>query len=203
MSYTPATEALILALQTLPGVGVRSAARMALQLLERDTNSAQKLSSALQNALEKVHKCPRCRSLTESELCNICNNPDRDIETLCVVANDSDKAGIEMSGHFFGRYFVLHGVLSPIDGIGPEQLGIGDLKTLIITQNISEVILALDEQMESEATAHYIGEQLRSLDVTRSRIRFNQMKSGSLDKADSHIIANALADKKEIGFEHD
>jgi len=203
MSYTPATEALIQALQFLPGVGTRSAQRMALQLLERDTDTAHKLSQSLQEALEKVHKCPDCRSLTESDVCDICSDSSRDIKTVCVVASDADKAGIEMSGQYNGRYFVLHGVLSPIDGIGPEQLGIFDLVDSVQEKQVEEVVLALDEQMESEATAHYTSEQLRPTGVKRSRIRFAQMRSGSLDKAESHIIANAIASKKEIGFEHD
>lgn len=203
MSYTPATEALIKALQLLPGVGTRSAARMALQLLEHEPDAAHQLQVALQVALERVHKCPCCRSLTEAEQCDVCVDEQRQQDLVCVVANDADKAAIEMSGRFKGRYFVLHGVLSPIDGVGPEQLGVFDLIEHINTKGVSEVILALDEQMEAEATAHFISEQLRSLPVKRSRVRFAQMRSGRLDQADSHLIANALASKQEIGFEHD
>lgn len=203
MSYTPATEALIKALQVLPGVGTRSAARMALQLLERDPQAAQQLSSALQQAIDKVHKCPSCRSLTEEDTCEVCADEQRQQALMCVVASDADKAAIEMSGRYQGRYFVLHGVLSPIDGVGPEELGVYDLIEHVKTGRVDEVILALDEQMESEATAHFISEQLRAFDVKRSRIRFAQMRSGRLDQADSHLIVNALASKQEIGFEHD
>ncbi|MFT4675542.1 MAG: recombination protein RecR [Reinekea sp.] len=203
MSYTPATDTLIHALQALPGVGSRSAQRMALHLLERDNSAAQALSQALQAALSRVHKCPTCRSLTETDLCSVCADSSRDQTVVCVVVSDADKAGLEMAQRFRGRYFVLHGVLSPIDGVGPEQLGLFDLLALVQAQGVGEVILALDEQMESEATAHYISEQLRPLAVKRSRIRFAQMRSGSLDKVDSHVIANAIADKKEIGLEFD
>ena len=203
MSYTPATDTLIHALQALPGVGSRSAQRMALHLLERDNNAAQALSQALQAALSRVHKCPACRSLTETDLCSVCADSARDQQVVCVVVSDADKAGLEMAQRFRGRYFVLHGVLSPIDGVGPEQLGLFDLLALVQEQGVGEVILALDEQMESEATAHYISEQLRPLAVKRSRIRFAQMRSGSLDKDDSHVIANAITDKKEIGLEFD
>ena len=203
MSYTPATDTLIHALQALPGVGSRSAQRMALHLLERDNNAAQALSQALQAALSRVHKCPACRSLTETDLCSVCADSARDQQVVCVVVSDADKAGLEMAQRFRGRYFVLHGVLSPIDGVGPEQLGLFDLLALVQEQDVGEVISALDEQMESEATAHYISEQLRPLAVKRSRIRFAQMRSGSLDKVDSHVIANAITDKKEIGLEFD
>jgi recombination protein RecR len=176
---------------------------MALHLLERDNNAAQALSQALQAALSRVHKCPACRSLTETDLCSVCADSARDQQVVCVVVSDADKAGLEMAQRFRGRYFVLHGVLSPIDGVGPEQLGLFDLLALVQEQGVGEVILALDEQMESEATAHYISEQLRPLAVKRSRIRFAQMRSGSLDKVDSHVIANAITDKKEIGLEFD
>lgn len=203
MSYTPATEKLIRALQQLPGVGVRSAQRMALQLLERNPEAAQNLQQALLVAIEKVHKCPTCRTLTEHDECDTCSNTLREQNVLCVVANDADRAGIEMSGKFNGRYFVLHGVLSPIDGIGPEELGIFQLVERVKQGQITEVILALDAQMEAEATVHYIGEHLKQTDVKISRVHFQQMKSGALDQTESHIIGNALAQKQEIGFEHD
>jgi recombination protein RecR len=203
MSFTPATEKLIQALQMLPGVGVRSAQRMALQLLERDPDSAMELNESLQQAIERVKKCPSCRTLTETEECDICADRSRDRDTLCVVANDADKSGIEMSGKYSGRYFVLHGVLSPIDGIGPEELGIFNLLDLVKKDAVSEVVLALDEQMESEATVHYLTEHLKALSVRVSRVHFHNMKNGTLDSADSHTIGNAFSSKKEIGFELD
>ena len=203
MAYTPATEALIVALQALPGVGTRTAQRMALQLLERDTKSAQALVVSLSAALEKVHKCPHCRTLTEQDTCHICSDENRDQQVVCVVASDADKSGIEMSAKFKGRYYVLHGVLSPIDGIGPSELGIFDLIDDVKKRGVKEIILALDEQLEAEATVHYIGEHLKTLPLQVSRMNFHQMKSGSLDKTDSHVIARALASKQEISFEQD
>ncbi|MDN3649794.1 recombination mediator RecR [Reinekea marina] len=205
MSYTPSTESLIKALQILPGIGVRSAQRLALHLLERAPDDAKSLNHALSDALSKVKKCPSCRTLTESPLCEICTDEARDSTVLCVVISDADKEGLELSGHFNGRYFVLHGVLSPIDGIGPEQLGIWQLvdKLTAADNSVTEVLLALDDQMESDATAYFINEQLKKLKIECARVRFSQFKSGTLDKADSRIIADAFANKQSLGFEHD
>lgn len=205
MSFTPSTENLIKALQLMPGIGLRSAQRLALHLLERAPDEARNLSTALEAALSAVKKCPTCRTLTETEQCDICANPDREASTICVVISDADKEGLELSGHFKGRYFVLHGALSPIDGIGPEQLGIWQLLDLVGAEGskVTEVLLALDDQMESDATAYFISEQLKKVPISCSRVRFSQFKSGSLDKADSRVIADALANKQTIGFEHD
>lgn len=203
MAYTPATEALIKTLQSLPGIGVRSAQRMALQLLERDRESAQALSQALSNALEHVQKCSVCRTLTESDVCEICSNDERDQSNICIVASDVDKAGIEMSGHYQGRFFVLHGLLSPIDGMGPAELGVSELITQLEKGGINEVIWALDDQVEAQATGYYLNEQIKSFNVLRTRIPFTQMKSGTLDKTDSHIIGKAFNDKQAIGSEYD
>jgi recombination protein RecR len=205
MSFTPSTENLIKALQLMPGIGLRSAQRLALHLLERAPEEARNLSVALETALAAVKKCPTCRTLTESDQCDICASPEREEATICVVISDADKEGLELSGHFKGRYFVLHGALSPIDGIGPEQLGIWQLIDLISAQDskVTEVLLALDDQMESDATAYFISEQLKKGSIACSRVRFAQFKSGSLDKADSRVIADALANKQTIGFEHD
>ncbi|EAR07636.1 recombination mediator RecR [Reinekea blandensis] len=203
MAFTPATEKLIQALQALPGVGVRSAQRMALQLLEREPETGQRLSSALSDALTLVHKCPQCRTLTEDDLCGVCANPDRDASVICVVASDVDRAGIEMSAAFQGRYFVLHGVLSPIDGIGPETLGLVELVELARSGEVSEIMLALDDRLESEATVHFIKEQFKESGLTVTRVPFHQMKSGALDQADSRVIEQALTQKQTLGFEHD
>lgn len=203
MAFTPATEKLIQALQLLPGVGMRSAQRMALQLLEREPEAGQQLAQALSGALQTVHKCPRCRTLTEQDLCEICSDTERDTSVICVVANDVDRSGIEMSAAFAGRYFVLHGVLSPIDGVGPEQLGLFDLVEQASGDDVNEVMLALDEQLESDATVHYLKEHLKDAGVTISRVPFHQLKSGSLDRTESRVIEQALSGKTTIGFEHD
>lgn len=203
MAYTPSTEKLIEALQALPGVGIRSAQRMALQLLERDPDAGQRLSQALADALKAVHRCPQCRTLTESERCDTCADTTRDQALLCVVASDADRSGIEMSAAYNGRYFVLHGVLSPIDGIGPDELGLDHLIELVASGSVTEIMLALDERLESDATVHYLKEQLKNTDLTITRVPFQQMKSGALDKVDSRIIEQALGSKQTIGFEHD
>jgi recombination protein RecR len=119
------------------------------------------------------------------------------------VANDADKAGIEMAASFSGIYYVLHGTLSPIDGVGPQELGILDLMERVSQGSVSEIVLALDEQLESEATVHYISEQIKQSEVQVTRVQFQNMKSGSLDKVESHVIEKALAGKQTIGFEHD
>lgn len=203
MSYTPATEKLIQALQLLPGVGTRSAQRMALELLERDPQAGHALVSSLTDALSRVKKCPECRTLTELEVCEICADSARDKKVICVVANDADKAGIEMSAHFQGRYFVLHGTLSPIDGVGPTELGLFDLADKVKEQGIQEIVIALDEKLESEATVHYLTEQYKHSDVTLSRVPFLQLKSGKLDQVESRVLETALSNKKTIGLEHD
>lgn len=203
MSFTPATEKLIQALQVLPGVGMRSAQRMALHLLEREPTDGQHLSDALAHALKTVHKCPQCRTLTEADMCEVCSDPQRDPSIICVVANDVDRSGIEMSASFAGRYFVLHGVLSPIDGVGPDELGLSDLIDQARSEVVTEIMLALDDQLESKATVYYLQEHLQDAGITISRVPFHQLKSGSLDRVESRVIEQALSGRQTIGFEHD
>jgi recombination protein RecR len=206
MAYTPATEELIRTLQLLPGIGSRSAARMALYLLERDTESAQQLSRSLAEALARVHRCPSCRTLTEEAVCAVCENDDRNGKLLCVVANDADRAAIEMSKRFHGRYFVLHGVLSPIDGVGPEQLGVFELIDKVRSESVEELMFVLDDQMESEATIYYITEQLnaeqfKDLAVKCSRVFVGHFKNCTLDQAESRHLVSALENKRESNLE--
>ncbi|TCS42054.1 recombination mediator RecR [Reinekea marinisedimentorum] len=201
MAYTPATEELIRALQLLPGIGTRSATRMALYLLERDTDSARQLSHSLADALEKVHRCPSCRTLTELPVCPVCESTDRNTKLVCVVANDADRSAIEMSNRFTGRYFVLHGVLSPMDAVGPEQLGVFDLVDKVKAESIEEIMFVLDDQMESEATIYYITEQLKGLNVKCSRAMVAHLKNGSLDQAESRHLVSAIEHKREINIE--
>lgn len=203
MAFTIATENLIKALQTLPGVGIRSATRMALYLLERDPEAGQQLAQALSTALERVHKCPQCRSLTEQPICEICADTGRDQQTICVVANDADRAGIEMAAAYGGRYFVLHGSLSPIDGVGPEELGLFELADWVSQNAVTELIIALDQQVEAEATVHYLAEQYKNHPVKLSRVRFDQMTSGALDQVDSSVVETALINKSPLAFEQD
>lgn len=204
MAYPPSMTTLIQSLQALPGVGPRSAARMALELLERDRPAAEALHSALGDALAKVAKCEQCRTLTEQNPCDICSDGGRDTKQLCVVSNDADRQGIELSGKYRGHYFVLHGALSPIDGLGPEELGLHELKArLTKSEQDTEVLLALDHQMESEATVNYLKDWLQGLPIKLSRVPFHSMKSGALDQVDSRTIGQALAAKEDLGFELD
>ncbi|MFG1496686.1 recombination mediator RecR [Saccharospirillum sp. HFRX-1] len=203
MSYTPLTEQLMDALQVLPGVGTRSAQRMALQLLERDRAGAAVLAQALSAALDGVRHCERCRALSEQPLCEVCSDTDRDATLLCVVETPADREAIEMSGSYQGHYFILQGQLSPIDGIGPEQLGVPMLVSRVRDAQVREVVLATNANMEGEATAHYLIEQLRPLDVEISRLAQGVPSGRELGRIDSSTLSHALSDRRKLGFEHD
>ena len=202
MSFTPLTEKLIEALQVLPGVGTRSAERMALQLLERDRAGAESLARALDAALVGVRQCERCRALSENELCTLCADPDRDHGLLCVVETPQDREALELSGGYQGDYFILQGHLSPIDGIGPDELGIPQLLARVKQGELKEVVLATNATMEGEATAHYLIEQLGSLNIAVSRLA-QGISRGELGRVDSGTLSHALTDRKRVSFEHD
>lgn len=203
MAYTPLTEKLIDALQVLPGVGSRSAQRMALQLLERDREGASSLRDALSSALAGVRQCQRCRALSEQDLCALCADEERDHGMICVVETPQDREAIELSGGYRGDYFILQGHLSPIDGIGPEELGIPLLLTRLQAEPVREVVLATNATMEGEATAHYLVEQLDPLEITVSRIAQGVPGGGELGRVDSGTLSHAIADRRQVGFEHD
>lgn len=203
MSYTPLTEQLMDALQALPGVGTRSAQRMALQLLERDRDGAAVLAQALAAALDGVRHCERCRALSEQSLCELCSDTDRDTALLCVVETPADREAIEMSGGYQGHYFILQGQLSPIDGIGPNELGVPMLVSRLRDSTVREVVLATNANMEGEATAHYLIEQLRPLGVEISRLAQGVPSGRELGRVDSSTLSHALSDRRKLGFEHD
>lgn len=203
MSYTPLTEQLMDALQVLPGVGTRSAQRMALQLLERDRAGARSLAEALQAALEGVQQCERCRALSEQPLCELCGDGDRDHGLVCVVESPTDREAIELSGAYAGDYFILQGQLSPIDGIGPDELGVPLLVERVGAGSVREVVLATNASMEGEATAHYLIEQLRPLGVEISRLAQGVPAGSELGRVDSGTLSHALSDRRKLGFEHD
>lgn len=203
MAYSPLTEQLMEALQVLPGVGSRSAERMTLHLLERDRDGALMLSQALQRALDGVTHCDRCRVLTEQPVCDLCLDADRDHSRLCVIETPQDREAIEVSGGYQGDYFVLQGHLSPIDGIGPDELGVPLLLERVKSGAIVEVILATNASMEGEATAHYLTEQLQPLKVDVSRIARGIPVGSEFGRIDSHSLSQALQDRKTLGFEHD
>lgn len=196
--YGKTIDQLIDALRVLPGVGVKSAQRMALQLLEKDRASAIKLSDAIQEAATTVGNCAQCRTLTEHDLCDICSNPSRSDAQLCVVESPADLFAIENAGGYRGKYFVLHGHLSPIDGIGPEQLGIDKLIERLQSKSVNELILATNLTVEGEATAHFIAEKAKSFGVQVSRIAYGVPMGGELEYVDGGTLNMALQSRKII-----
>ncbi len=192
-----ALEALKQALRRLPGVGPKSAQRMAFHLLERDRDGASQIARALTNALERVVHCRRCNNFSEGELCAICSSPRRDPSLLCVVESPSDLVSLDQAGVFNGMYFVLMGRLSPLDGVGPEQIGIPRLEALLDEGVIKEVVLATNLTVEGEATAHYIGELVRRRNIRATRIAYGVPVGGELEYTDRSTLARALSGRRE------
>jgi recombination protein RecR len=187
---------LIDALRCLPGVGPKSAQRMAYHLLERDRDGARRLAVALTEAADKVGHCSACRTLTELELCPICASNSRDRSLLCVVEMPTDVAAIEQSSVYQGLYFVLMGHLSPLDGIGPDQIGLDLLSARLGEGEIKEVILATNSTVEGEATAHYIAELARSHGVAVSRIARGVPMGGELEYIDGGTLSHAMSTRQ-------
>ena len=196
--YGKTIDQLIEALRILPGVGVKSAQRMALQLLEKDRDAARKLASAIDEAADKVGRCAQCRTLTEHDLCDICSNPNRSESQLCVVESPADLYAIEQAGGYRGKYFVLLGHLSPIDGIGPEQLGIDKLIERLQSNSVDELILATNLTVEGEATAHFIADKAKTLGVQVSRIAYGVPMGGELEYVDGGTLNMALQSRKTV-----
>lgn len=184
---------LVAALRALPGVGPRSAQRMALYLLERNPDGGQRLASAITVALESIGHCRRCRALSETDICTICADPERDRELICVVESPSDLFAIEAAGGYRGQYFVLHGRLSPIDGLGPEEIGVPGLLQRLQEDPVSEVILATNSTVEGEATAHYLGEQIRAAGAAVSRLAHGVPVGGELEYIDGGTLTHAFS----------
>jgi len=199
MKLSTRLAGLIDALRALPGVGPKTAQRMAFHLLQEDRAGAQCLADALGTALAAVRRCERCRMLTEAELCAICSSPQRDSALLCVVESAADVLAIEQSGSYRGRYFVLMGHLSPLDGIGPEQLGARELDALLAAGGVEELILATNSTVEGEATAHFLGELAQRRGVRASRIAHGVPMGGELEYVDGGTLAHALSGRQLIG----
>lgn len=197
MNEIPALEILKQALRRLPGVGPKSAQRMAFHLLERDRDGARALAQALSNAVERVIHCGRCRNFSEAELCGICSSTRRDASLLCVVESPADLVSLDQSGVYNGMYFVLMGRLSPLDGIGPEELGLHRLETLLDEGQIKEVVLATNLTMEGEATAHYVSEMVRRRNIRATRIAYGVPVGGELEYTDRSTLARALSGRRE------
>lgn len=196
--YGPLIDELISALRCLPGVGPKTAQRMALHLLERERPNARRLASAINEASDKVGRCSLCRTLTEHEQCVICANPARDHHLLCVLETPADLFAIEQSGSYRGRYFVLLGHLSPIDGIGPDDIGVDQLMERLIEEDIKELILATNLTVEGEATAHFIGERAAALGVSVSRIAHGVPLGGELEYVDGGTLIHAFNSRKSL-----
>lgn len=197
MNFSPLVHELIDALKCLPGVGAKSAQRMAFYLLERNRVGGSKLSHSLKNAMENVGHCQQCRTFTEQAICEICQNPKREIvQQLCIVESPADVIAIEQTSEFKGKYFILMGHLSPIDGIGPEDLGLDVLSTLLASDNFNEVILATNPTVEGEATAHYIAELASKYNVDVSRIAHGVPVGGELEYVDGNTLSHALSGRK-------
>lgn len=200
MFLSPLVTELVEALRVLPGVGPKSAQRMALHLLERNRAGGMKLSEVLARAMQGVRECNRCQNLTEQEVCHVCASPSRDQGLLCVVENPVDLMAIESSASYRGVYFVLKGHLSPLDGIGPRELGIPRLLERIRGGELRELILATNPTVEGEATAHYIREALRDhSSLLVSRIAHGVPMGGELEFVDGNTLAHALAGRKSLG----
>ncbi|HKK03434.1 MAG TPA: recombination mediator RecR [Gammaproteobacteria bacterium] len=198
MRYPPRLAGMIEALRRLPGVGPRSAQRMAFHLLEKDPEGARGLAAAIGAAIEEIGRCKRCRMFTETELCEVCRSPSRDPAQLCVVETPADVVAVETGSGYTGRYFVLMGHLSPLDGIGPDELGLDALESILDEGEVREVILATNPTVEGEATAHYIAELCARRKVRASRIAHGVPMGGELEYVDSGTLSHAFAGRQDI-----
>ena len=186
------------ALRCLPGVGQKTAQRMTYHLLERDREGGRRLAQALLTAMEEVGNCRDCRTLCESDRCSLCTSPTRDSRLLCIVETPADIDAIEQATDFSGRYFVLMGHLSPLDGIGPQQLGLDRLSERFAGGELKEVILATNPTIEGEATAQYISELAREQGIPATRIAHGVPVGGELEYIDSGTLYHAFSGRREL-----
>ena len=198
MSQEPLLDQLIESLRCLPGVGPKSAQRMALHLLERDRDGAKRLSTLLDESMERIGRCSVCRNLTEHEICQICSNEQRDKTQLCIVESPSDVIAIEQATGYRGRYFVLMGRLSPLDGIGPAELGLEQLGEQLGKTPPKEMIIATNPTVEGEATAYYLQRMAQKHGVSVSRIAHGVPLGGELEFTDQSTIAHAFSSRLSI-----
>lgn len=196
MSDTNALEALIQSLRCLPGVGVKSAQRMAFHLLQHDRGAALTLARALTGACEHIVHCQRCHTFTEKEVCATCLDPRRDSSKLCVVETPADQSAVERTGAFKGLYFVLMGKISPLDGLGPNEIGLKALFDRALDGTVQEVILATNFTAEGEATAHVIAQGLKDRGLQLTRLARGVPVGSELEYVDLGTIAHALVDRR-------
>lgn len=195
---SPLLQQLIDALKCLPGVGPKSAQRMAFHLLERDRSGAKNLARVLIDAVENIGHCSSCRTLSEDDICSICDCKSRDDSLLCVVETPADVLAIEQIAEYRGKYFVLMGHLSPLDGIGPEELGLDLLEQKLASADIKELILATNPTVEGETTAHYISEMAAEHNVEASRIAHGVPLGGELEYIDAGTLAHAFSGRQRF-----
>ena len=197
MSSSPSLTELVNALKCLPGVGQKSAQRMALYLIERDQAGAKRIADATIAALEKVQHCKQCRNFSDTDLCEICGNQKRNPDSLCIVETPADVLAIEASGAFQGLYFVLLGRLSPLDGIGPDQLGLDSLEDQLKQGLVREVILATSATVEGDITAQFVADIARKFSIITSRLARGIPLGGELEYVDSGTISRALSGRQQ------
>ena len=198
MSASPLIGRLIESLRCLPGVGPKSAQRMAYHLLERDRQGALVLAEALREAVEHVGHCSVCRTLTEETICPICADERRDRSLLCIVETPADVQAVQQATGYRGMYFVLMGHLSPLDGIGPEDIGLDILAKRLDEGEVAEIILATSSTVEGEATAHYIGDMARHRDIRATRIAHGVPMGGELEYVDGSTLSHAFAGRRDL-----
>ncbi|HOB63226.1 MAG TPA: recombination mediator RecR [Candidatus Competibacteraceae bacterium] len=198
MASSPLLNRLMAALRCLPGVGPKSAQRMALHLLERDREGARRLAEDLQAALDGIDRCQQCRDLSETAVCSLCADPNRDRSLLCVIETPADVWAVEQATGFRGLYFVLMGHLSPLDGIGPAELGLENLEARLDRGEVREIILATNPTVEGEATAYYIAELARERGIRATRIAHGVPLGGELEYVDGGTLAHAFAGRRDL-----
>jgi len=198
MAESPVIQRLIEALRVLPGVGPKSARRMSYYLLERNRDGAREIAAAMIRAADTIGHCSRCNNLSETELCDICSSSRRDASLLCVVETPTDLQSLEQAAVYSGMYFVLMGHLSPLDGIGPDELGMDRLETLLDSGDVSEVILATNLTVEGEATAHFISEMVRARGIKASRIAYGVPVGGELEYIDRNTLSRAFSGRLDL-----
>jgi len=198
-AYSPPVQTLIDELGRLPGIGPRSAQRIAFHLLKIPADDVARLATAIREAKEKVRFCARCFNVTDEELCSFCRDDRRDGRVVCVVEESRDIVSVERTGEFHGRYHVLLGAMSPLEGIGPEQLRIRELLVRIENEEVEEVILCTNPNLEGEATAMYLGRLLKDLQVKVTRIASGLPVGGDLEYADELTLGRALEGRREVG----
>jgi recombination protein RecR len=198
VSRTPLLDQLMEALRCLPGVGPKSAQRMAFYLLERDREGGRRLARVLEQAMQRIGHCKRCRTLSEAEVCHLCSNPRRDPGLLCVVETPAEVWAIEQAINYAGLYFVLNGRLSPLDGVGPREIGLDRLERRLGEGGVRELILATNPTVEGEATAQYIAELARAQGVKATRIAHGVPLGGELEYVDGGTLSHAFAGRSEF-----